>query len=387
MSNKIFSFSAVKSGIKYSDKYDFALIYSNTPCNCAATFTTNKVCAAPVIISKERMANPIQAIVVNSSNANACTGEMGLENARSITSTIGSALNIDPESILAASTGVIGVQLPAQKMIDSIPDLTSNLSENNQNLFAQAIMTTDTVPKYVKKTFIANTKTYTIEGFAKGSGMIAPNMATLLSFIVTDAPVEKNLLRDIFHDTIRKTYNCITIDGDMSTNDSAFILSPLSDNYLDENGSNIFKDTLYQLLEELALILVKDGEGATRCVKINVKNALNNDEARICACSVAESLLVKTAIFGKDPNWGRIACAAGYSGAQLDQNILSIYFNDIPLLLSGTPVGYDKDRLIEIMNSESYEINIDIGSGNGSWSYWTSDISYDYVKINSEYTT
>ncbi|MBN2436107.1 MAG: bifunctional glutamate N-acetyltransferase/amino-acid acetyltransferase ArgJ [Spirochaetes bacterium] len=387
MSNKIFSFSAVKSGIKYSDKYDFALIYSNTPCNCAATFTTNKVCAAPVIVSKERMANPIQAIVVNSSNANACTGEMGLENAKNITSTIGSALNIDPESILAASTGVIGVQLPAQKMIDSIPDLTSNLSGNNQNLFAQAIMTTDTVPKYVKKTFIAGTKTYTIEGFAKGSGMIAPNMATLLSFIVTDAPVEKNLLRDIFFDAISKTYNCITIDGDMSTNDSAFILSPLSDNYLDEKGTNIFKDTLYQLLEELALILVKDGEGATRCVKINVKNAVNNDEARICACAVAESLLVKTAIFGKDPNWGRIACAAGYSGAQLDQNTLSIYFNDIPLLLSGTPVGYDKDRLIEIMNSESYEINIDIGSGDGSWSYWTSDISYDYVKINSEYTT
>ena len=387
MNKNIFSYSAVKSGIKYNDKYDFALIYSNTPCNCAAAFTTNKVCAAPVIISKERILNPIQAIVVNSSNANACTGEMGLENVKNITSSIGTSLNISPESILAASTGVIGVQLPAQKMISSIPDLTSDLSDNNQNLFAQAIMTTDTIPKHIKKTFAAQGKTYTIEGFAKGSGMIAPNMATLLSFVLTDAPVDKVSLSGIFSETIKKTYNCITIDGDMSTNDSAFILSPISENYLDKNDTAAFQDVLYQLLEELAFMLVKDGEGVTRCAKINVRNALNNDDARMCACSIAESLLVKTAIFGKDPNWGRIACAAGYSGAQIDQNILSIYFNDTPLLLSGTPVGFDKDKLIKIMNSESYEITIDLGSGSGSWSYWTSDISYDYVKINSEYTT
>ncbi|MDA3900784.1 MAG: bifunctional glutamate N-acetyltransferase/amino-acid acetyltransferase ArgJ [Spirochaetes bacterium] len=387
MNNTQFLFSAVQCGIKYPDKYDLALISSSIPCNCAALFTTNKVCAAPVILSKERIDNQVQAIIVNSSNANACTGDKGLENARTITSKLASELNIPEESVLNASTGVIGVQLPTDKITAAIPELSSSLSSENQNLFARAIMTTDTVPKHVIRSFSTSSHTYFIEGFAKGSGMIAPNMATLLSFIVTDASINKSDLQTLFSEAINKTYNCITIDGDMSTNDSAFILSPLSDNPLSKEELPLFYEALYSLLEELALLLVKDGEGATSCVKITVKNAKNQNDAKLCARSIAESLLVKTAIFGNDPNWGRIACAAGYSGATCDQNKLSIFFEDTPLLLNGTPQVYDKNKLLEIMRKDSYDIIIDMNIAEAGWSYWTSDISYDYVKINSEYTT
>jgi glutamate N-acetyltransferase/amino-acid N-acetyltransferase len=272
MADTLFKYSAIKCGIKYQDKLDFALISSSIPCNCSALFTTNVLKAAPVLLSKDRFNKPVQAIVVNSSNANACTGDQGYANAVKLTSKAAQSLSIKEDAVLNASTGVIGVQLPIEKMISKVDELTAGLSPDKQETFAKAIMTTDTVHKYVRKTFTtADGKEYFIEGFAKGAGMIAPNMATLLSFIMTDAPIAKDKLDVLFREAINISYNAITIDGDMSTNDSAYILSPALPPLVSEDDIAAFSQTLTSLLKELAKMLVEDGEGATKCVTVHVK--------------------------------------------------------------------------------------------------------------------
>lgn len=383
-----FTFSAVKCGIKYENRLDLSLIFSKNPCTASGVFTTNRIFAAPVRLCRERINNPVHGILINANNANACTGEEGFNNAIQLTGEIAKAMRVDPKSVLMASTGVIGVQLPSEKIKKSVPELINNLSGENGRFIPKAIMTTDTFPKEIAVAFPASGGEYKIAGTAKGSGMIAPDMATLLAFILTDAPVSKDNLDSIFRRCIARSFNAITIDGDMSTNDSAIILSPASGDPLtgaqDLAG---FEEALLFVLKKLAEFLVKDGEGATKYVTVSITGAKSDEDAKKAAKSVSSSLLLKTALFGNDPNWGRIACSAGYSGAEIDEKSLSISINGLTLFSRGKTMQFEKEKLKKLMQSNEISIVVDLGIGMSDWVFYTTDISYDYVKINAEYTT
>ena len=287
-----------------------------------------------------------------------------------------------------ASTGIIGRQLPLDKMLTGNGELVKGLANENGHKLAQAIMTTDTVPKEAAVSFNCGGREYRIAGTAKGSGMIAPKMATLLAFLVTDASPARENLEKIFRAAVNKTLNSITIDGDTSTNDTAIILSPETGEFPgDEESLAAFNEALEAVLKKLAGMLVLDGEGATKSVKIHVVNAATDDDAMLIARSVGESLLVKTAFFGNDPNWGRIACAAGYSGAALEETRLSISINNIPLLVKGVPSDTISSELESILKQRNYTVTIDAGLGNGDAIMLTTDISHEYISINAEYST
>ncbi len=382
-----YSFSALKCGIRYRDRLDLALIYSEKPCHASGVFTTNRIFAAPVRLCRERIAGPVQAVLINATNANACTGDEGYANAVALTGALSSRLGIKPEAVLMASTGIIGVQLPLEKMQNSLPELAANLAPEHSHTLAKAIMTTDTFPKEVAVSFSSSGGEFHIAGIAKGAGMIAPHMATLLAFLLTDAPLPGDEADRIFKRCIDRTLNSITIDGDMSTNDTALLLSPQDGPILQGADLSAFEEALMEVLGGLARLIVKDAEGATRLVTISLKGAATEEDARRAARAVAESLLVKTALFGKDPNWGRIACAAGYSGAQVEEKRLTISFEDIPIFGNGKPLSFDREALASVMDRREYTIHVDLGLGNGSFSYLTSDLTYDYVKINAEYST
>ncbi|NMB63595.1 MAG: bifunctional glutamate N-acetyltransferase/amino-acid acetyltransferase ArgJ [Spirochaetes bacterium] len=383
----LYKYAAIECGIRYPNRLDLSLIYSSEPCWAAGVFTTNKMCAAPVILCRERINNSINAILINATNANAATGKQGLENAKLLTRELSKLLSIDENSVLMASTGIIGVQLPVDKMKNSLPVLVKNLSIEAGTLLPRAIMTTDTFPKQYAISFKTSTGLYTMAGIAKGAGMIAPNMATLLCFVVTDFPVEQHILQSLFYESVNVSLNAITIDGDMSTNDTAIILSPAKPSVHNVDDIKTFNQALHLMMKKLAHLIVSDAEGATKCVTIKVIHAANDGDAKKAAKSIAESLLVKTAMFGNDPNWGRIACAAGYSGAELLEDKLSIYFDEIPLFKDGSPVEYDKEKLMIILKKREYTITVDFGIGNSEFEFLTSDLSYDYVKINAEYST
>ncbi len=382
-----YQYSAVKAEIRYKDRLDLSLIASRGDCTASAVFTTNKICAAPVRLSRERINGKIRAILINATNANACTGLEGYENAVALTADAARGLGIPPESVLMASTGIIGVQLPREKIASAIPDLTASLDQAKGGLLARAIMTTDTVPKETAYRFSTSRGEFTLAGTAKGSGMIAPNMATLLAFLVTDAPVAKADLDEIFFRCIDISLNALTIDGDTSTNDTAVILSPASADTLAGEDLNAFEQTLKTVLDNLAHMLIMDAEGATRLARIVVTGAATEEDARKIAHSAAGSLLVKTALFGRDPNWGRLACAAGYSGAEVREETLSIFFEKLCLLKNGVPQAVPRETIMEIMSRREYSITIDAGIGTDSFTCLTCDISYDYVKINAEYST
>jgi len=382
-----FSFSSIKCGIRYEDKLDYALIISKRPCNAAGVFTTNRIAAAPVKICRERINNKINAVLINSTNANACTGIEGYNNAVNLTKDIAEKVHISEDSILTASTGIIGRQLPIEKMLSSHQELIKNLNQNNGHDLAKAIMTTDTIPKEAAACFEYNGRVYSVAGIAKGSGMISPNMATLLSFIITDASILKIDIDIIFKRVIKKTFNSITIDGDMSTNDTAILLSPDSNEYLPKEALDEFELSLEHVMSKLAELLIFDGEGATKSVRINVINANSDYDAELIARSVSNSLLVKTAFFGNDPNWGRIACAAGYSGAEIYEDKLSIYINKTALLINGVPKDMNYEELESTLKERNFSITLDIGIGNGESSMLTTDLSCDYVKINASYST
>ncbi|NLV67556.1 MAG: bifunctional glutamate N-acetyltransferase/amino-acid acetyltransferase ArgJ [Spirochaetes bacterium] len=385
---KGFSYASIKCGIRYADRLDYSLILSDTICNAAGMFTTNRMTAAPVKLCRERIKGKIRGILINATNANACTGAEGFSNSIKLTADVAKKLNLPGESILMASTGIIGRQLPLDKMLGSHDELVNSLAPGNGPLLAQAIMTTDTVPKQAAVSFTCEGREYSIAGTAKGSGMIAPRMATLLAFVVTDAPVERNELEKIFRSAVNKTLNSITIDGDTSTNDTAIILSPDTGRYLNSTESlAAFTGALEAVLMKLAEMLVLDGEGATKSVKIHVINAATDDDAMLIARAVGQSLLVKTAFFGNDPNWGRIACAAGYSGAALEEEKLSISIDNIPLLTNGVPKNADYSQLEVILKKRNYTVTVDMGLGDGDAIMLTTDISYDYVKINAQYST
>jgi glutamate N-acetyltransferase / amino-acid N-acetyltransferase len=385
---KGFSFSAIECGIRYEGRLDYCLIVAGKDCNAAGMFTTNRVSAAPVKLCRERITGPVRAILINATNANACTGDRGLDTAAALTADIAARIGAPAESVLMASTGVIGRQLPLEKMMKSHPDLIAGLSPERGRLIPKAIMTTDTVPKQVCVSFSTSAGEFRIAGAAKGSGMIAPNMATLLCFLITDAPVRADDLHGLFRKTVGRTLNAITIDGDMSTNDTALILSPRSDAPLSgaEDLAH-FEEALAAVLGRLSEMLIDDGEGTTKRVRISVSGATSDADASRIARSVAQSLLVKTAFFGNDPNWGRIAAAAGYSGAEVDERKLGVSFDDMPLLVRGAPVDFDRERLIAIISRQAFEVTVDVGLGSSSWSMLTTDISVEYVKINAEYST
>src|SRR4030042_410037 len=347
---KGFAFSALECGIRYPGRLDYGLMAADHPCSAAGVFTTNQVSAAPVKLCGEPIANPVRALLINATNANACTGIQGYPAAEELTGDIAARLGAPAASVLMASTGIIGRQLPFTTMMDAHQKLVESLSRDNGRLIPKAIMTTDTVPKQVCVSFNTSAGTFSMAGTAKGAGMIAPDMATLLCFIISDAPVERRTLAALFRKNIGATLNAITIDGDMSTNDTAIILSPRSDAPLTADGDlNAFEEALHTVLARLSEMLIDDGEGTTKRVRITVKNAKSDADATRIAGAIAESLLVKTAFFGNDPNWGRIAAAAGRSGAAVDEQALSISFDDMSLLARGTPVEFDPDGLVELL--------------------------------------
>ncbi|MEI6207549.1 MAG: bifunctional glutamate N-acetyltransferase/amino-acid acetyltransferase ArgJ [Desulfuromonadales bacterium] len=393
MDIKGFQFSAVEAAIKKPGRKDLALIFSEVPAMACAVFTINKVRAAPVLLSEERIKSGIaQALIVNSGNANACTGDNGLIAARETSRMVASGLGISDEAVQVASTGVIGVQMPMERLRTAIPGLIGGLSSGTFDDIAQAIMTTDTFPKLEVRSGVAGQSGYTLAGTAKGAGMIMPNMATMLSFIITDAALEPDFLQQTFRKAVDNSFNMITVDGDMSTNDTCLILA---------NGqagnppvgagtpeAEAFELLLQDVLLSLAKQIVRDGEGATKFVEVRVRGAEGSDDARKVALAIANSSLVKTAFFGQDANWGRIFAAAGYSGAAVDQSRLSLCFDDVCMARNGIFAGGDAEaRGTEVLRKKEFTVTVDLGLGVGSATVFTSDLSHEYVSINADYRT
>ncbi|MGB9857664.1 MAG: bifunctional glutamate N-acetyltransferase/amino-acid acetyltransferase ArgJ [Dictyoglomaceae bacterium] len=388
---KGFLASGVSCEIKEgSNKNDLGILFSQIPSDVAGVFTTNKVKSASVLICMERVKKGIaQVIVVNSGNANACTGERGLKDALLITKEVSKLLNIPEEYVLIASTGVIGKFLPMEKILPKIPLAVKNLSPYRGMDFQKAIMTTDTKPKYICKSFSIEDKEIKITGIAKGSGMIHPNLATMLVFIITDISISSSLLKEALDYAVEESFNMISIDGDTSTNDTVLILA----NGMAENLKIIeknkdydkFKFVLKEVCIYLAKEIAKDGEGATKLIEVKVINAPNKDTAKILARSVISSNLVKSAIYGEDANWGRIMCALGYADCDFNPSKVDIYIGDILVAKDGTFAPFDEKRAKKVLSQKEVYITIDLKAGNYSAISWGCDLTEEYVKINAKY--
>lgn len=388
---KGFKAAGIHCGIKKSRK-DIALIVSEYPATAAAVFTLNKVQAAPVLVCKKHLEESatFKAIIVNSGNANACTGDQGYADAVIMASETASALGVNPEEIFVSSTGVIGETLPMEKIISGIRNVVLQLDESEYLSAAEAIMTTDTFSKSYSTSFLINGIEVNIGGIAKGSGMIHPNMATMLGFITTDAAIDKNVFQNLLKNTVDKTFNRITVDGDTSTNDMVIALANgASGVSIEPNTSayELFEEQLFVLLKKLAIDIVKDGEGATKLIEIAVEGALNDDDAVKAARSVSLSPLVKTAIHGEDANWGRILAAVGYSGIEFDPDKFEIEINGTPILKQNYTVTLPIAEANQTLKPKEIKIVLKLHAGKGSATYWTCDFSEDYVKINGSYRT
>jgi glutamate N-acetyltransferase/amino-acid N-acetyltransferase len=386
--------AGVKCEVKKGrDKKDLAIIYSEERAVAAGVFTRNLVKAAPVILTEKLVAQgSLQALVINSGNANACTGEQGMEDARQMAHLTAQALGIDSQSVGVASTGVIGAPLPMDRIEKGIKDAAGLLSRDGHTDAALAIMTTDTRKKECAVQVQVGGKTVTIGGMAKGSGMIHPNMATMLGFVTTDVAIEPTLLKNLVKKGTDRTFNMITVDGDTSTNDTLVVLANgLAGNATlqDETSEDMaqFEAGLYHVLEYLAKEIARDGEGATKFIEINVKGAKSYHEGRQVAKSVAGSNLVKTAIFGQDANWGRILAAVGYSGATIDPNKVDIYLGHVKVAENGAGLAFDEDEALAVLRETDVTITIDLKSGSSSATSWTCDLTFDYIKINADYRT
>jgi glutamate N-acetyltransferase/amino-acid N-acetyltransferase len=385
--------SGVAAGIKPSGKKDLALIYSSAPARVGAVFTSNQVKGAPVQVSMEHArSGSAQAIVASSGCANVCTGERGIKDAREMTKAVGDLLRIPGSQVLIAATGVIGVPLPMDKIRTAIPKLVKALSPQGGRAAAEAIMTTDTRLKEAALRVDVNGKPVTLGGVAKGVGMIEPHLATMFCFITTDAVVARGALAPVVRRAVERSFNRITVDSDQSTSDTVAVLA----NGLAENapleaggrGMRPFAAALEALMLKLAQMLVSDGEGATKLVSVSVRGAASRKDALLAARSVANSPLVKTAINGQDPNWGRIMMALGKSAARVEQEKVSIAFSDEKVVERGMfREGVRLERVREIMGGQTYDIAIDLGLGRGEDRVWTCDLSEEYVRINGKYTT
>ncbi len=384
-----FEFSGVAAGLKKNGGKDLGLIYSDVVSRVAGIFTTNHVKAAPVLLDMERInAGICKAVIVNSGNANCCTGEQGMTHALAMTRYVADKLNIVEAMVLAASTGVIGVPMPIENIEAASTDLINDLMHEGIEDFASAIMTTDTIPKIVSRQGSINDKTFTITGVAKGAGMICPNMATMLCFICTDADAEAPVLKESLMAGVDKSFNRITIDGDTSTNDTVLLMANgvSGAKILGAAEKEAFQAVLDEVMLSLAKLVVKDGEGATKLVEIVVKGALSDKDARTIAQTVANSNLVKTALFGQDANWGRILAAAGRAGVPIEPNRIDLYFNDVLMVKKGTSCGQAAEaEATKVLKMPEFSITIDLHIGKAGFSVFTCDFSIDYVKINADY--
>jgi glutamate N-acetyltransferase/amino-acid N-acetyltransferase len=403
-----FNASAVACGLKTSSvmgasNLDLALVSTDSPCTAAGVFTTNRVKAAPVLYDQQVLAenaNNIRAVITNAGNANAVTGPQGAKDTQTTAELIAQKLGCDPKQILVLSTGVIGRLLPMDKVRAGIEAITSPEAYQGAPYVAQAIMTTDTRPKVASTQLEINGSTITISGCCKGAGMIHPNMATLLSIVTTDAKVSAELLQQALKAAVNKSFNRISVDGDTSTNDTLFLLaSGVSGVEVDEAQLPAFISALTEVCISLAKQVARDGEGATRLVQIRVTGATTEQQAHQVGNSIARSPLVKTAIHGGDPNWGRVLCATGYSGAEIDPNTISLTFGpadrpgddfdspEVQVLANGLPTEYEERAARAALVCDPVLINIDLGLGDAETIVWTCDLTAEYVSVNAHYTT
>mgnify|MGYP000680512308 FL=1 len=389
---KGFTAAGVKAGIKKSGNLDVAVIYTKTQAVVAGTFTQNKVAAAPVYVSKEVVATgTAHAIVANAGCANACTGQQGLDDAHKMAQIAADELGVNANDVIVGSTGVIGVNLPMDKLEAGIKDAVANLSADGSDNAGRAIITTDTHSKSVTCEFELSGKTVRMGAIAKGSGMIRPNMATMLCYITTDIAIDQALLQKAVSGCVEKSFNMISVDGDMSTNDMVIVLAngeANNEKITEENADyQIFFDKLMMLCTELAKQIAADGEGASKFLTINVKGAKSFADAKTVGMAIANSPLVKTAFFGEDPNWGRVICAVGYSGADMVPEKTVVKFGGITIFANGTGATYDEKALAHVMKEKDIVIDIELNMGQEDATVWSCDLSYEYVKINGEYHT
>ncbi|RPI07039.1 MAG: bifunctional glutamate N-acetyltransferase/amino-acid acetyltransferase ArgJ [Ignavibacteriae bacterium] len=385
-----FTAGGVYCGIRKTKK-DIAIVRSSKPAVVAGVFTLNKVVAAPLLVDKIQLkkSNVCSAVVINSGNANACTGEHGLNDAWTMVQTAADALHLPREQVMVSSTGVIGQYLPMENIVNGINDLSTKLCKEGNKDAAEAIMTTDVFSKECAMRFSLDSSVITVGGMAKGSGMIAPNMATMLAFVTTDAAITPAALQSALRTANGHSFNRITVDGDMSTNDMLLVLA----NGLAQNDEiqehtpafDQFVNALEYVLIKLAKMIARDGEGATKFVEILVNGARTEDEAAQAARSVANSNLVKTALHGADANWGRILCAVGYSGIDFDPANVSIGFNDLPVLKPNYEIVLDEEKAKAVLSRENIIVQIDLHQGSAEARFWTCDLTKEYIHINASY--
>ncbi|WP_045798106.1 bifunctional ornithine acetyltransferase/N-acetylglutamate synthase [Streptococcus equinus] len=384
-----FSADGLHAGFK-KRKLDFGWIVSEVPASVAGVYTTNKVIAAPLIVTRQsvKKAQKMKAIVVNSGVANSCTGVQGMEDAYTMQKWTAEKLGVEPDLVGVASTGVIGDLLPMDTLKTGLSKLVVN---GNSDDFSKAILTTDTMVKTVAVTEKFGRDEVTMAGVAKGSGMIHPNMATMLAFITCDANISSETLQLALSQNVETTFNQITVDGDTSTNDMVLVMSngcTLNEEILPNTPEfDKFSSMLNYVMQELAKMIAKDGEGASKLIEVNVKNAPNALDARMMAKSVVGSSLVKTAIFGEDPNWGRILAAVGYAGVDVPVDNIDIFLGDVPVMLKSSPVDFEKEEMQDVMHEDEIIITVDLHAGEAQGKAWGCDLSYDYVKINALYRT
>ena len=393
-----FTAGAVYTAIKKREnkKPDVAVLYSDLPCSCAACFTTNKFCAAPVILDREILKKgKARAVVINSGNANAATGKQGIEDARTVEREAEKLLGLGEDEVFVCSTGVIGQVLPLEPIITAVPTLVKELDYNKNEEAATAIMTTDTVKKEYAVEFQLDGKTCRLGGMAKGSGMIHPNMATTLNFISTDCAISAKMLQQALREIVKVTYNCLSIDGDTSTNDMVEIMaSGLAGNAeITAPGPALdtFKAALYDVMANLTRMLAKDGEGASKLLECVCSGAPTKDTAIIVAKEVIGSTLFKCAMFGEDANWGRVLCAIGYAPAEFDIDKVDVALKStagtVTVCQNGAGVDFSEEEAAKVLAEHDILVKVDMGTGEASAKAWGCDLTYDYVKINGDYRT
>jgi glutamate N-acetyltransferase/amino-acid N-acetyltransferase len=384
-----FQAAGVICGLKKNGRKDLGLIYSEVPANVAGVFTQNRIQAAPVLLDRQRITRGVcRALIVNSGIANCCTGEQGLRDAVLMTGFVAAGMGIAEEEVLVSSTGVIGEPLPVEKIKAATPALIDALHGEGIHDFAEAIMTTDTVPKVISRRGELNGKVFTVTGVAKGSGMICPNMATMLCYVMTDIQASAVLLKEMLKAAVDRSLNRITVDGDTSTNDTVLLMANGRSGVEIRNGvqRDIFQPVLDDALMALAKWLIKDGEGATKLVEIVVKGAESDMDARRIADTVANSNLFKTALFGEDANWGRILAAVGRAGVELEPGKIDVRFGSVLMVQNGMGRGKSAEAAAtNVLKQSEFDITIDLKLGRGQASVITCDFSIDYVKINADY--
>ncbi len=399
-SAKGFNVCGVSAGIKAKDKLDTALIVSDVSATAAIVTTTNAVKAAPVLWDDAVIGEDynIKAVIINSGNANACTGAQGIDDVHAEVDAVSKAFSCDPHEVAVASTGVIGVPLPVGRIIDALPELIAGLSADDEaaDQAAWAILTTDTVPKTAAVQVLIGGKTVTVGGMAKGSGMICPNMATMLSFVTTDCAITRDCLQTILSETVGDTYNMMSVDGDMSTNDTVLLLAngkAQNKEIVDKDSADYLtlKKAVYAVNEMLAKAIVRDGEGATKLIEVELTGAATKTEAKILAKGVVTSNLVKAAFFGEDANWGRVLSSLGSTGVAFDPQKVTLEFKSaggsVTLYKKGQPFSFNEELAKKVLEQKEITVLVKMEEGNASAKSWGCDLTYDYVKINGEYRT